>query len=275
MRTLFYRIIFSAFFIFAVQVLSPISYAALDSGAEIYNEFLEKDLIYPDEEWQQYVTEVGERLLRTIPGIATKYVFVIVDQSIVNAWATPDGYIFLTRGILAHLSSEDEMASVLGHEIGHVVGEHTKKSVGRDRLNKMMGILGMFATGTSATSSLVNTIGTAQLASYRREHELEADEYGLRFLISAGYDPYASLESIQKVRDHDNFSKSLGNKPTIYHGILGSHPAHAKRLNELIGQSRQSSVLELKQPERDYYDMLSGLRAPPPLAAPCVRWRHR
>ena len=260
MRTLFYRIIFSAFLIFAVQALSPISYAALDSGAEIYNEFLEKDLIYPDEEWQQYVTEVGERLLRTIPGIATKYVFVIVDQSIVNAWATPDGYIFLTRGILAHLSSEDEMASVLGHEIGHVVGEHTKKSVGRDRLNKMMGILGMFATGTSATSSLVNTIGTAQLASYRREHELEADEYGLRFLISAGYDPYASLESIQKVRDHDNFSKSLGNKPTIYHGILGSHPAHAKRLNELIGQSRQSSVLALKQPERDYYDMLSGLR---------------
>ncbi len=255
-----FTIIFRIFLCLALQALSPVSYAALNSGAEIYNEFLEKDLIYPDEEWQQYIFEVGERLLRTTPNSKNKYVFVVVDQSIVNAWATPDGYIFLTRGILAHLNSEDEMASVIGHEIGHVVGEHTKKSISRDRLNKMMGILGMFATGTSATSSLVNTIGTAQLASYRREHELEADELGLRFLISAGYDPHAALESIQKVRDHDSFSKSMGNKPTIYHGILGSHPAHAKRLNELIGQSRELSIFELKQPERDYYSMLSGLR---------------
>ena len=260
MRHFVFRIIFPISIVLASQPLMPVSYAAVDSGAEIYNEFLEKDLIYPDQEWQQYVLEVGERLLGTIPSIKKQYVFVVVDQSIVNAWATPDGYIFLTRGILAHLNSEDEMASVIGHEIGHVIGEHTKKSVGRDRLNKIMGILGMFATGTSATSSLVNTIGRAQLASYRREHELEADELGLRFLISAGYDPHASLESIQKVRDHDNFSKSIGNQPTIYHGILGSHPAHAKRLNELIGRSREVSIFEVKQPERDYYAMLSGLR---------------
>ena len=236
------------------------AHAALNSGAEIYNEFSEKGLIYPDESWQQYVREVGDRLLEKIPDQGQEYVFVVVDQSIVNAWATPDGYIFLTRGILAHLNSEAEMASVLGHEIGHVVGEHTKKSVNRDRLNKIMGLVGMFATGTSATSSLVNTIGTAQLASYRREHELEADELGLQFLILAGYDPYASLESIQKVRDHDNFSKLSGNKPTIYHGILGSHPAHTKRLNELIGQSRELSVAEIRPPERDYFAMLSGLR---------------
>ena len=236
------------------------SYASMNSGAEIYNEFLEKGLIYPDEDWQEYVVEVGNRLLATIPKQNTQYTFVVVDQSIVNAWATPDGYIFLTRGLLAHLNSEDEMASVIGHEIGHVYAKHTKKTVGRDRLNKIMGILGMFATGTSATSSLVNTVGTAQLAGYRREHELEADELGLLFLIRAGYDPYASLESIQVVRDHDNFGKLSGNKPTIYHGILGSHPAHTKRLNELISQSRGITYSDLELPERDYLKMLSGLR---------------
>ena len=247
--------------IFAVSFL-PFSstLASMNSGAEIYNEFLEKGLIYPDEDWQEYVVEVGNRLLATIPNQSRQYTFVVVDQSIVNAWATPDGYIFLTRGLLAHLSSEDEMASVIGHEIGHVYAQHTKKTVGRDRLNKIMGILGMFATGTSATSSLVNTVGTAQLAGYRREHELEADEFGLQFLIQAGYDPYAALESIQVVRDHDNFGKLSGNKPAIYHGILGSHPAHTKRLNELISQSRNITFSDLELPERDYLKMLSGLR---------------
>ena len=247
--------------IFAVSFL-PFSstLASMNSGAEIYNEFLEKGLIYPDEDWQEYVVEVGNRLLATIPNQSRQYTFVVVDQSIVNAWATPDGYIFLTRGLLAHLSSEDEMASVIGHEIGHVYAQHTKKTVGRDRLNKIMGILGMFATGTSATSSLVNTVGTAQLAGYRREHELEADEFGLQSLIQAGYDPYAALESIQVVRDHDNFGKLSGNKPTIYHGILGSHPAHTKRLNELISQSRNITFSDLELPERDYLKMLSGLR---------------
>ena len=236
------------------------THASMNSGAEIYNEFLEKGLVYPDQEWQKYVTEVGERLLATIPNVNEEYTFVVVDQSIVNAWATPDGYIFLTRGLLAHLNSEDEMASVIGHEIGHVFAKHTKKTVARDRLNKIMGILSMFATGTGATSSLINTVGSAQLAGYRREHELEADELGLQFLIRAGYDPYASLESIQVVRDHDNFGKLSGNKPTIYHGILGSHPAHTKRLNELISQSRNISYSDLKPPERDYLNMLSGLR---------------
>ena len=66
------------------------SYASMNSGAEIYNEFLEKGLIYPDEDWQEYVVEVGNRLLATIPKQNTKYTFVVVDQSIVNAWATPD-----------------------------------------------------------------------------------------------------------------------------------------------------------------------------------------
>ena len=233
---------------------------ALKPGAEIYNEFLEKGLIYPDENWQKYVFEVGNRLLSATANFDSAYVFVVVDQSIVNAWATPDGYIFLTRGLLAHLNSEDEMASVLGHEIGHVVGEHSKKTLSRDRLSKLMGLVGMFATGSSATSSMINTVSTAQLADYRREHELEADEYGLRFLSLAGYDPQASLESIQKVRDHDNFEKLTKNKPTVYHGILGSHPAHAKRLNELLRQSDQRQEVRLRPPERDFLSMVSGLR---------------
>ena len=229
-------------------------------GAEMYNEFLEKGIIYPDDEWQEYVTAVGERLLAVSPDAGRAYTFVVVDQPIVNAWATPDAYIFVTRGILAFFNNEDELAAVLGHEIGHVVGAHSKRTIARDRMGKILGFLGTFATGSSATYSLANTISSTALAGYRREHELEADELGTEFIFRAGYNPRALLASIQMLQDHDDFQRSVKNAPTIYHGLLGSHPAHNKRLNELVEQSQHLQLVDLPEPEREYYAMLSGLR---------------
>ncbi|NOX51782.1 MAG: M48 family metalloprotease, partial [Gammaproteobacteria bacterium] len=111
----------TAGFIVGLLSLSCASASYAGPGAEAYNEFLEKEIIYPDEEWQAYVTEVGERLLAKSAHKNRNYTFVVTDQPLVNAWATPDAYIFLTRGIIAHFNSEDEMAAVLGHEIGHVI----------------------------------------------------------------------------------------------------------------------------------------------------------
>ncbi|MEZ7819147.1 MAG: putative Zn-dependent protease [Candidatus Azotimanducaceae bacterium] len=246
--------------------LALLSFAAFPApvhagvGAEIYNEFVEKGVIYPDDEWQAYVTEIGERLLSVSPHAGRTYTFVVVDQPIVNAWATADGYIFVTRGILAFFNNEDELAAVLGHEIGHVVGAHTKRTVNRGRLGKILGFLGTFATGSSATYGLANTISATALAGYRREHELEADEIGTDLILRAGYDPRALLASIQQLRDHDDFQRSVKNAPTIYHGLLGSHPAHNKRLNELVEQSQHLQLVDLPEPEREYYAMLAGLR---------------
>jgi predicted Zn-dependent protease len=243
-----------------LALLALTSVAHAGPGAETYNEFLEKEVIYPDEDWQDYVTEVGERLLAVSPHAGETYTFVVVDQPHVNAWATPDAYIFVTRGILAHFNSEDEMAAVLGHEIGHVVGRHSKKSIGKARLGELLGWLGMFATGSSATHGLMNTITQTSLASYGRAFELEADEFGTEYIIKAGYNPRALLDSIQMLRDHDNFQKTVKNRPTAYHGILGSHPAHNKRLHELVQQSQHVFPEEIHESERDFHEMLAGLR---------------
>lgn len=228
-------------------------------GAETYNEFLEKEIIYPDEAWQDYVEQVGERILAVTPHAGKNYTFVVTDQSMVNAFATPDAYIFVTRGILAHFNSEDEMAAVVGHEIGHVVGRHSKRKMSRARLGELLGWIGTFATGTSATYGLANTLTQASLAGYGREYELEADEFGAEWLAAAGYNPRALLDSIQMLRDHENFQRTVNNQPAVYHGILGSHPAHEKRLNELVAQSQHAFPEELAYPERDFFDMLAGL----------------
>jgi predicted Zn-dependent protease len=228
-------------------------------GAETYNEFLEKELIYPDQEWQDYVTEVGERILAVTPHAGKTYTFAVTDQSMVNAFATPDAYIFLTRGILARFNSEDEMAAVIGHEIGHVVGRHSKRKMSRRRMGELLGYLGTFATGTTATYGLANTLSQASLAGYGREYELEADEYGAAWLAQAGYNPRALLDSIQMLQDNEDFEQKYKNRPAVYHGIMGSHPAHEKRLNELVSQSQHLFPEVLGETERDFYAMLSGL----------------
>lgn len=229
-------------------------------GAEMYNEFLEKGVIYPNQEWQDYVTEVGERLLAQSPHAGRNYTFVVVDQPVVNAWATPDAYIFVTRGILAFFNSEDELAAVLGHEIGHVVGEHSRSAVGKQRLGKVLGILGAFATGSSSTIGLANAVTQTAIAGYGRKQELEADEFGAEVVLKTGYNPTSLLDSIQMLRDHDNYQKAVNNSPTIYHGMLGSHPAHQKRLYELVRQSQHLAPAQLNEPVRDFHQMLAGLR---------------
>ena len=239
-------------------LLSPSAYAG--PGAEMYNEFLEKGIIYPDQAWQDYVTEVGERLLAQSPHAGRTYTFVVVDQPVVNAWATPDAYIFVTRGILAFFNSEDELAAVLGHEIGHVVGAHSRNAVSKQRLGKVLGIVGALATGSSSTIGLANAVTQTAIAGYGRKQELEADRFGAEVVLKTGYNPTALLDSIQMLRDHDNYQKAVNNSPTVYHGMLGSHPAHQKRLHELVRQSQHLAPKQLNEPLRDFHQMLNGLR---------------
>jgi|TARA_X000000950_G_scaffold69938_1_gene86660 predicted Zn-dependent protease len=229
-------------------------------GAELYNELLEKGVIYPDGKWQSYVTEVGERLLAVSSHADKTYTFSVVDEPIVNAWATPDAYIFVTRGILAYFRTEDELANVLGHEIAHVILRHSRKQVASSRISGIAGILGAFATGSGSTIPLAQSLKTTALASYGRKFELQADELGVELARKAGYDPRASIDSIQILRDHDAFRRSVSNAPPVYHGLLGSHPAHEKRLHELVQKNQGFVLAELPGPERDYLAMLDGLR---------------
>lgn len=239
--------------------LAASTFAWAGPGADIYNEYVEKEAIYPDEDLQDYITAIGERILAVGPHKGRNYTFTVIDEPIVNAFATGDAYIFITRGILAHFNSEDELAGVIGHEIGHVVGQHSRKTNNRARLGSLLGLLGAFATGSNSTVGLSNSLTQAVVSDYGRQNELEADEYGAEWLARAGYNPRAMLDSIQMLRDHDDFQKSVSNRPTVYHGILGSHPAHAKRLNELVNQSQHIFPDELSEPEGDFHEMLQGL----------------
>ena len=160
---------------------------AAGPGAKFYQELLEQDGLYPDDAWQQYVDEIGQRLLAQTPHAGREYHFYVLDSTSVNAMAFPDAYIFVNRGLIAYLRSEDELAAVIGHEIGHVVGAHAKRANSTARIGNIAGFIGSILTGTGAISDLSNSATSTLVSGYRREYELEADELGGEYLARAGY----------------------------------------------------------------------------------------
>lgn len=238
--------------------LLPNAHAAGD-GEKMYNDLREKNGLYQDEDWQDYVTEIGERLLAASGNTGGNYTFTVVDNSAVNASATQDAYIFINRGLIAFCRNEDELAGVIGHEIGHVVGRHPQSRKGMNRLGGLLGWLGVIGTSSFAMKDLGDTLTATAITREAREQELEADAYGAEFLAKAGYDPLAMIDVIHVLKDQELFAKSVMNRPSVYHGIFGSHPRNDKRLNDAVHRAVPLAGLTTRPPERDFWAMVDGL----------------
>jgi predicted Zn-dependent protease len=232
---------------------------AAGPGEKVYREMVEKDQIYQDEEWQAYVKAIGERLLAVTPDAGEEYHFFVLDNPAVNAMALPDGYIFVNRGLIAYLRSEDELAGVIGHEIGHVVGAHARRNNTLGAFGNILGFIGSIMTGTGAIADLTNTATATLRSGYGREFELEADAYGGEFLARAGYNPLAMIDVLHVLKDHQLFSKNVKNQPSVYHGLFSSHPRNDKRLHDAVQKSQGLVPDTVREPERDFWQMMDGM----------------
>jgi len=228
-------------------------------GEKMYQEFLEKDQLYADEEWQAYVNEIGQRLLAVSPDAGKEYHFYVLDNPVVNAFALPDGYIFINRGLIAYLRSEDELAGVIGHEIGHVVGNHARRGNQMAALSRVAGFIGAVMTGAGQLYDLSNTAAATLRSGYGREFELEADAYGAEFLAAAGYNSMAMIDTLHVLKDHSLFARNVQNQPTVYHGLYASHPKNDRRLYEAVQTSQGKVTPVLRESERDFWEMIDGL----------------
>ncbi len=146
--------------------------------------------VYRDEELQRYVSGIGERLAAVSHRPTLPWTFTVVDVPAVNAFALPGGYIYVTRGLLAHLGDESELAGVLGHEIGHVTARHASQQYTRNA-GGSIGVLlaSIFVPGVAPFSDLASAgLGTLFL-KYGRDDELESDRLGVEYAAKAGWDP--------------------------------------------------------------------------------------
>jgi len=146
--------------------------------------------LYGGDEWQSYIQALGSRMAALTERPDLPWTFRVVDDPIVNAFAIPGGFVYVTRGILAHFTSEAQLASVLGHEIGHVTARHSAAQMSRQSL--LQGVVGagsVFAPNLQSAWALAGTgVGILSL-KFSRDDESQADQLGLRYIYRAGFDP--------------------------------------------------------------------------------------
>lgn len=201
--------------------------------------------LYPSKELQQYVNQVGERVVQQSEATKAGYpydFYLLRDPQTVNAFALPGGQVFITAALMKRLRSEAQLAGVLGHEVGHVVGRHGAEHLAKQRLGAaLVTAVGVAASDDRGHGQQAAVIAQAvnQLLSlqYSREDELEADRLGLRFMSEAGYSPQAMLEVMQILQTASNGSA----KPEF----LSTHPNpgnRLERLQELITQQYPNGI---------------------------------
>ena len=146
--------------------------------------------VYDDPELQRYVNDIGQGLARVSHRPNLPWTFTIVDSPAINAFALPGGYIYLTRGILAYLDDESELAGVLGHEIGHVTARHAAQAYTRQAQASVgLAILSIFVPGAAPFADLGGAGLSVLFLRHGREAELEADRLGVEYGSGAGFDP--------------------------------------------------------------------------------------
>lgn len=220
---------------------------------------------YDDAALQAYVQSVGDRVAKVSHRNNLNYHFTLLDSTQVNAFALPGGYIYITRGLLAYLNSEAELAAVLGHELGHVTARHSVRQDGLSTMTALMGNIAVIATGSQSVGQLSNLLGTGITRGYGREHELEADGLGVEYLVKAGYPASSMRRVIATLKNQELFDKKLalelGRQPRVYHGVFSTHPDNDTRLQKVLTQTGSSFEPELDVVKQDkaFLSKLSGL----------------
>ncbi len=199
-----------------------------------------------------YVNELGNKLAEKSHRNHLIYHFTVLDSPQINAFALPGGYVYVTRGIMAYMRSEAELAGVIGHEIGHVTARHGVRQHTQGTLVSLLAAVASRAAGNRYLNDLTGLVGTAIVRGYGREHELEADRLGAEYTAKIGHDPEKMLGVLKALKGQEEFEKQLAkeqNRPAnVYHGLFATHPQNDERLKEVIAAA---SRLESAAPLRD------------------------
>jgi predicted Zn-dependent protease len=206
--------------------------------------------ILEDRDLQQYVSSIGLELAKRSERPQLPWQFGIVDQPVINAFALPGGFIYLSRGILPFLDDEAQLAGVLGHEIGHVTARHSAQQYSRATGAQLGLVLGsIFVPAARPFGQLAEATLGVLFLRYGREDEIEADNLGVRYASRAAWDPAGvagMLTTLDRIEDETD-QKGMPN-------WLSTHPAPADRVQRVQTAIREAGTAAApRQASRDDY----------------------
>lgn len=184
--------------------------------------------VVSDERVQRLVKNIGQKIVAQSVAAGSGYPFdfhVLADAKTVNAFALPGGQIFITVALLSRLKSDDQLAGVLGHEVGHVIARHSAEHMAKQKLTAGLTGAVVIGAGSYEMGRVAQMVGGLINMKYGREDELESDRFGVCLMAQAGYDP-AALIDVMKILA----AASGGSRQPEF---ASSHPSSENRVQQI------------------------------------------
>ncbi len=210
-----------------------------------------------------YVKKIGHRLASFSEMKDKTFTFTILNSDVVNAFALPGGYIYVTRGMLSLFNSEAEMAAVIGHEIGHVTARHSAKRQSTSIFANLGAVLVGTLTKNNDIGRIAGQAAKLGIMSYSRGQEYQSDELGVRYSSRAGYDPYGASEMLKSLDAQHRLANILANKRNQKprDDFFSTHPNTKDRVKRAYKAAQNTAIGENERSDgrRDYLNAINGM----------------
>ena len=196
------------------------------AGPEIEKEFGDK---VPNQNLQRYVAAVGGKLA-DVSDRPMPYEFALLSSEVPNGFALPGGKIYVTAGLMSHMTNERQLAAVLAHEVVHVADKHSVKGLQRQMgAAILVDLVGMAVGGDKAQSAEAAAELGAGIVNlrYSRDDESTSDAVGVRYMVRAGYNPWGMVELLELLQSLSNA------EPGLFGDMFATHPLTSKRIDEV------------------------------------------
>ena len=227
--------------------------AEIAEGKKSHEQVLQEYGVLKNARVQAYVNGIGQQLARQSQRANLQWTFTVLDSPEINAFALPGGYVYITRGIMAYLDNEADLAGVIGHEIGHVTARHGAQRATRQQdaglgvlaasvLGAVLESQGIGGAGRMA-SDLSQTVAASYISRYGREQELQADGLGAEYLSRIRFDPRNMVDVITVLKNQERLAADLartqGRPVPEQNTWLSSHPSSDQRLDAITRLAAQ------------------------------------
>lgn len=208
---------------------------------------------------QAYVEQVGQSVARDTERPEVQYKFTLLDSPMVNAFAIPGGYIYVTRGLMALANNEAEFAGVLAHEIGHITGRHSAERYSHGVLTNLGAIAVSAALDSSAATQALGIGSELYITSYSRKQENQADELGIRYLYKTGYDTFAMASFLDALDRDSRLSSTEKGQSGDTFSYFSTHPKTEDRVSQTLAIAGTYSQNQKTVRRDEYLRLLDGM----------------
>lgn len=207
-----------------------------------------------DQQWQNYLAEVGRKIVAVSDRKDIEYHFTVIESDQINAFAAPGGYVYFYTGLLKNMNSEAEMAAVLAHEISHVVARHSIRRI-QTALGASLAAQLVLGKGSSEAINAAVGIGlNLAMAGYSREAEREADNYGIQYMVESGYNPQGMVDMFHTLA---RIGGSRGSANS-FEQLVSTHPDTQERIRNAEAQIKSMSLGSGLRVGKDRYSQMKA-----------------